>query len=118
MNIANRTMNTLVVDDKPLLGNYGGYANKFKVITRSIDSFFEENGLDKIDFMKLDTEGAEEMILRSEGFRKVAPTISAFEAEFHLPQWEDLMAYVKSLGFEAKIFESLGHVILFTRRDQ
>lgn len=113
-NMLNRTMNTLVVDDLPLI-QANGYIQGMNVQTRAIDSFFDEHEIDEVDFMKLDTEGAEELILRSDGFKNIAPRIKVFEAEFHRPDWPNLVEYVISLGFDAQAFKSLGNVVLFRR---
>jgi FkbM family methyltransferase len=116
-NILNRTMNTLVIDNKPLI-NAPGYLQSIEVITLSLDRFFERNKVTSVDLLKLDTEGAEDMILHSEGFKKVAPMIKMMEVEFHHPDWLPLVEFVKTFGFDAKHMDSLGNVVLFTRQEQ
>lgn len=130
-NSQNRTMNSLMVsnrhdrntdklilydgiNEKPML-SVRGYDTKTTVPTKSIDHFFEENNIDEVDFMKFDVEGAEDLILRSEGFKKVAPKIKSIEVEFHFPTWKELVAYMIGLGFTAKQYKSSAIVILFTR---
>lgn len=128
-NTVNRTMNTLAVgghlhDDsykvKPEMKFDGaitakGYDNRLTVPAKTIDTFFEENKIEHVDFMKFDPEGAEDMILRSPGFLKVYKKIDAIEIEFHFPNWQELVGYMQSLGFQARRYESSAIIVLFTR---
>jgi FkbM family methyltransferase len=130
-NTQNRTMNSLMVSsrhdrntgklilydgisDKPMI-SVRGYDTKVKVPTKSIDHFFEENNITHVDFIKFDTEGAEDLILRSEGFKKVAPMIDAIEVEFHFKTWLELVEYLTQFGFKTKIINSSAKVVLFFR---
>jgi FkbM family methyltransferase len=106
LNEQNRTCHSLTLDYK-----HGGE----KVKTKRMDTFFEENKIDEVDFMKFDVEGAEDMILRSAGFQKVASKIKAIEVEFHLPTWQELVKYMMGLGYQARRYESSAIIILFTR---
>lgn len=128
-NVNNRTMNSLAVGGhvdhgvhqiKPEMKFDGtitaeGYDQKLTVKAKSIDNFFAENSITHVDFMKFDPEGAEDMILRSEGFRKVASFIDAIEVEFHFPTWPQLVDYMGTLGFSARRYESSAVIVLFTR---
>ena len=105
-NPINRTCNSLVLE-------YGKGSNKVKTI--SFDKFFEDNKIDMVDFVKFDVEGAEDMILRSEGFKKIADKIKSIEVEFHFPTWPQLTEYLVSLGFKARRYPMDGIVLLFTR---
>ena len=60
-------------------------------------------------------EGAEDLILRSEGFKKVAEKIKAIEVEFHYPTWAQLVQYMTELGYQARRYESSAIIVLFTR---
>ena len=104
---ANRTCNSLIND-------YG--QDGFKVKTFAFDTFMEENNIGEVDFVKFDVEGAEDMILRSKGFEKVAKKIKAIEVEFHYKSWKDLVKYMIELGFEARQYESGAIIVLFTRK--
>lgn len=108
--VGNRTMNSLTTSALP-----GRFNEDIKVKTKSIDHFFEEAGIDQVDFMKFDPEGAEDMILRSEGFRKIAPKVKAIEVEFHFPTWQNLVQYMIDLGYQAKRYEASAIIVLFTR---
>ena len=69
----------------------------------------------KVDFVKFDVEGAEDLILRSEEFKKAAPKIQAIEVEFHHPTWQELVKYMMELGYEARRYESSAIIVLFIR---
>jgi len=102
----NRTMHSLTSNY-----NQGGETVK----TVSMDTFFSENNIDNVDFMKFDVEGAEDLILRSEGFKKVASKIKAIEVEFHPPVQQELINYMVELGYKAKRIPADATIVLFTR---
>lgn len=54
-----------------------------EVKTTTMDTLFEDNDIDHIDFMKCDVEGHESEIFNSEGFRKVANKIDIIVSEWH-----------------------------------
>lgn len=85
------------------------------VKTLAMDTFFEQNGIEEVDFMKFDPEGAEDLILYSEGFKKVAHKIKAIECEFHHPTWPKLVEHLQSLGFQARRYDSSAIIVLFFR---
>lgn len=103
---SNRTCNSLVND-------YGQGGTPVK--TYRFDTFMTENNIDVVDFVKFDVEGAEDMILRSEGFKNVAERIRTIEVEFHYPSWPQLVEYMIKLGYEARRYDCAAIVILFTR---
>jgi FkbM family methyltransferase len=106
-NERNLTSNSLTLQ-------YGG--KKEKVKTMRMDTFFKEKGIEQVDFMKFDVEGAEDMILRSEAFRSVSDKIKAIEVEFHFPTWMQLVEYmVDILGYKARRYESDAIIIMFSR---
>lgn len=109
INTANRTCNSLV----KLSG--WGYTETTKVKTMAMDTFFTENKIKEVDFMKFDVEGAEDMILRSEGFKKVVDRIKNIEIEFHFPTWPSLVDYMTGLGFVARRYPCSAVVVLFVK---
>lgn len=129
-NSGNRTMNTLMdsgqkdkhghviltdgISDRPMI-KARDYQEGIKVPVKSIDQFFKEAGITHVDFMKFDPEGAEDMILRSEGFKKVAHMIDNIEVEFHFSTWGELVNYMVSLGYKARQYDSSAHIVLFFR---
>lgn len=102
----NRTSNSIINDYKQ-----GGQTVK----TVAFDTFFEENKIEHVDFIKSDVEGAEDLIYRSEGFLKVAPKIDAIMMEMHYPTFPKLVEHMMSLGYKAKRYDSSAVVILFYR---
>ena len=102
----NRTCHSLVND-------YGQGHETVK--TFRFDTFMNENKIDSVDFVKFDVEGAEDMILRSEGFINVASKIKAIEVEFHYPTWQLLVEHMIKLGYTARKYDSSAIVVLFTR---
>jgi len=127
-NTMNRTMNTIAlgkkIDEKTYTSNIPNaqvlpanqfYENQYTVKTVAFDTFMEQNKIDTVDFCKFDVEGAEDLILRSEGFRKIADRIKAIEIEFHFPSWPQLADYMVSLGYKARRYPCDAIVILFSR---
>lgn len=130
-NESNRTTNTIVIGDKvgeneykfnyakgisqPTIKAGKGYKNQVKVKTVAFDTFFKQNKIEQVDFCKFDVEGAEDLILRSEGFKKVYEKIKAIEIEFHFPTWRLLADYLVSLGYSPRVYPTSAIIILFTR---
>jgi len=107
LNLGNRTCHSLVTDWR--------FKQTEKVKTMRFDTFMKENKIKEIDFVKFDVEGAEDMILRSEGFINVADKIKAIEIEFHYQTFPDLVAHMEKLGFKGRRYDCSSIVILFTR---
>jgi len=105
-NNENKTCHSLTLDYKQ-----GGEPVK----TVRFDTFLKENKIDKVDFCKFDVEGAEDMILRSEGFINIAEKIKAIEVEFHRPTFPALIEHMQSLGYNVKRFNCSAVVCLFWR---
>lgn len=72
----NTTMNSM----NPSVGNTG---EKEIVETIRLDTFVQNQKLEKIDFIKLDVEGSEAEILMGEGFMKIAPIVDTLVYEHH-----------------------------------
>ena len=102
----NRTCHSLVL---------GGKDGGERVKTQTFATFMKENNIKEVDFVKLDVEGAEELILKSEGFTSVCHLIKAIEIEFHFPNFSELIEHMIKLGYSARRYESSAIVILFTR---
>lgn len=112
----NRTTNALVdKEGSHPMGPGGWYQPSFKVKTKAIDTFFNENKIDEVDFMKFDPEGSEELILYSEGFKKIVSKIKAIECEFHHADWMNIVKYMETLGFKARRYDSSAIIVLFFR---
>lgn len=106
LNKKNRTCHSLTLDYKQ---------GDEMVETMRFDTFMEKNKIKKIDFCKFDVEGAEDMILRSEGFINVIDKIPAIEVEFHHPTYPALVEHMKKLGYQARRFDCSAIVILFIK---
>jgi len=102
----NRTCNSYTND-------YGGESETVKAV--AFDTFFKENKIDSVDFVKFDVEGAEDDILFSPGFLSVAPKIKAIEIEFHKPTFPNVVQHLINLGYTARRYDCSAVVILFTR---
>lgn len=90
------------------------YTKKKKVDMISLDYFTEHMGLDKIDFIKMDIEGAEELAIRGAKrvIEKYRPklSISSYHIDFNNePQHNKLVKLLKESGY--KINEIKGHHI-------
>lgn len=96
-----------------LVNDYGQGGETVK--TMAFDTFFKENNIDEVDFMKFDVENADDMILRSLGFLTVAPKIKAIEVEFHNNNWQLLVNHMIGLGYQARRYDCSAIVVLFTR---
>lgn len=96
-----------------LNNDYGQGGEKVK--TMAFDTFFEENKIDQVDFVKFDVEGAEDAILRSPGFIKVAPKIKSIEVEFHYKTWPLLVQHMQSLGYQGRRYDCSAIIVLFFR---
>lgn len=92
-NPGNRTMNSLT-------SNYGHGGEKVKTIT--LETIFKEYNLKEVDFLKMDVEGSEVPVIKSEEFKRVLPKIKAMVIEFHQNDWQQLVDYIVSFGFKTK----------------
>lgn len=118
----NLTMNSIVLGKRNPDGSFvfplrtrHPYTEPEIVKTMAMDTFFNKNGITDVDFMKFDVEGAEDLILRSEGFRKVASKIKNIEIEFHFSDWQNLVSFMTVLGFKSRQYKCSATVFLFTR---
>ena len=103
---SNRTCHSLTLDYKQ-----GGE----KVKTISFETLLKENNIEKVDFCKFDTEGAEEMILMGESFARVADKVKAIMVEFHFQDFTKIVQHLLKLGYEARRYPASAIIVLFTR---
>jgi len=123
----NRTSSTLMLGEKINDRLFNDVSRKFsfhtvdkyeksiRVQSKRIDTFFEENHIERVDFMKIDVEGAENLILRHAGFRDVVDRIGAIEIEYHFPDWEDLDGMLKFMGYTGARQKTEANVWLYKR---
>ncbi len=76
---SNKTMYSLYPNVTGTITNTGGE----KVKLKKIDTFFKEQNIEHVDFLKLDVEGVEFEILGSESFKNVSPKIDCLVVEVH-----------------------------------
>lgn len=115
LNEYNHTMHSLAFTDENEHGQRAGRHNHETVKTQTLATFMKENKIDEVDFIKFDTEGNEDDILRCDSFREVADKIKAIEIELHHPTYPDLINYLQTLGFTARQYASSAVVVLLTR---
>ena len=102
----NLTCNSLVNDY-----GQGGVSVK----TQTFNTFFKENKIGVVDFMKFDVEGAEESILCAPAFADVAPKIKSMMIEFHFPNFPNIVNHLISLGYSCKRYPSSACIFLCER---
>lgn len=93
--------------DSSMVNKLSTHVNTKKVDVVTLDSFVEEKGLKKLDFIKVDIEGAEEDAIRGsiETIKKFKPkwSISSYHTDFEGdPQHPKLLKLLKELGYETK----------------
>jgi len=82
-----------------------------KVPLRKLDEVVQESALERLDFLKIDVEGAELMVLRGaeESIRRFRPVIVAEVSASNLRGAgyapADLLGYLESLGYEIRSLE-------------
>lgn len=82
-----------------------------EVETVTPEEFFKRNKLEKLDFLKWDTEGNESEIIVSDSFKNIAPKIKAIGGEYH--DWTSM----NKLMFK-RAFEDLGYVFNWNFKTQ
>jgi len=90
---------SLVSDDSPI--------GKTQVVVRTLDSLLKELNVNKVDFLKIDTEGAELEVLK--GAREILlknPRIKIV-TECSPEQKAEMIEYLKNFKFSPKVFWSL-----------
>jgi len=73
------SVNNSIIDDYAMSKTSGEYE---ETEIRTLETFIDENRLDKIDFLKMDCEGAEYIIIESTP-KKVFDNIETISLEFH-----------------------------------
>jgi len=86
-------------------------SEKVRVIT--FETLFKENNIERADFVKLDIEGYETMVLLGEDFKKMSSKINMIEVEFHGQDLTKIIERMTSLGFKNKQIKSSAVIYLF-----
>lgn len=86
-----------------------------KVPTKKITTFFKENNITHVDFMKFDVEGAEDVILPSKDFEEASKIIDIIEIEFHFPTYPEHINHLIKLGYQARRYPCSAIVVAFNK---
>ena len=81
-----------------------------KVKTTTLENFCKNNNIDKVDFLKIDTEGWDYFVLKGLPFEKITPRIILAEFEDHktVPQgytWKDMVNFLIDKGYTVAVSE-------------
>lgn len=91
------------------------YSPPIKVKTKRLSTFLREQNIERVDFMKMDIEGAEGEVLCDPEFASIADRIDSMLVEFHYPNWRDVAEIIKSYGYTAYKFKTEAIVCLFAK---
>ena len=106
----NLTMNSIAVDYNERV------AGKEEIVkTKTFGTFFKENNITHVDFMKFDVEGAEELILPTKDFDEASKIIDNIEIEFHFPDFTKHVNHLIELGYTARRYNCNAVVIDFNK---
>lgn len=105
LNEGNRTSHSLMFKGGPTE----------KVPTKKFTTFFKENKIKHVDFMKFDVEGAEDLILPSEDFAEASKIIDMIEIEFHFPNYPEHINRLIKLGYQARRYPCSAVVVAFNK---
>lgn len=108
LNNVNRTSHSLMFKSQP-------DEKSEKVPTKRLTSFFKENDITHVDFMKFDVEGAEELILPSDDFTEASKIISNIEIEFHFQDFTKHVNHLIELGYQARRYQCSAIVVDFNK---
>jgi FkbM family methyltransferase len=93
-NSGNSTMNSLVGP-----ASYpADYDDKVEVAGVRLDDYLDRNNIEHVDFMKMDIEGGEQIVVFSEGFAKAAERIKSMYIEIHMGLGADAQGILNELG--------------------
>jgi FkbM family methyltransferase len=82
--------------DEESIKAFGGKKGEIKVTTMTLNTILEQNGVEKIDFLSMDIEGAEPAALRGFDIERYRPDLCCVEAV----KPDQVMAYFSSHGYE------------------
>lgn len=101
----NKSSSLLAPKETKKIHKWLKFNNKIKVKTRRLDSFCKENGIDNIDFMFLDVQGAELKVLKGLGeslsiVKMIWMEVEAVELYSKQPLKRDVESFMKSKGYK------------------
>lgn len=86
-----------------------------KVRVMTFETLFKENNIEVADFVKLDIEGYEDMVLLGDDFKKMSEKIKMIEIEFHGQNLDKIMKRMNDLGYKNKQIKSTAIIYLFEK---
>lgn len=91
-------VSSLKVDERLLSDHmqYNPVLTKVKVSVRTLNSFLEEQKVEKIDFLSIDTEGTELDVLKGFDINKYKPKLMVIENNYN---YDEIENYLKDFGF-------------------
>jgi FkbM family methyltransferase len=91
-------ISSLFVDDRLLESHkqYSPVLTKIKVNVITLNTFIEENNIEKIDFISIDTEGTELDVLKGFDIEKYSPRLFIIENNYNESHIED---YLKNFNY-------------------
>lgn len=91
-------VSSLKVDERLLSEHiqYGATLSKVKVNVKTLNSFLEEQKIDKIDFISVDTEGTEIDVLKGFDITKYQPKLMIIENNYNYSEVEE---YLKNFNY-------------------
>ncbi|MEK7621060.1 MAG: FkbM family methyltransferase [Patescibacteria group bacterium] len=78
--------------------------NDYSVKVDSLENIFSENSIKKIDFLKIDVEGYEFEVLKSNNWEKYRPTVVCIEANHRTDDWS---SFLEGYKYELVIYDGL-----------
>lgn len=92
-------VNKLISADANTSNTYINYKEE-KVKTQTFKTFVEKNNIQKIDFLKIDCEGAEVFIFVDENKQFFKNKVHKIAMEYHNKEKDNIISYLKSLNYE------------------
>lgn len=120
----NKSSSLLAPDKTKNVHKWLKFKEKINVKTERLDTFAESEGIQEIDFVYMDVQGAEMMVLNGAGkfitrIKAIWLEVESVELYSHQPLKKDIEAFMKSNGF-IKVKDTVDDIAgdqLYLRRD-
>jgi FkbM family methyltransferase len=104
----NHTSNSLVLRDT--------IDKDFETVeTTTLNSFLIDNKIEHVDFVKLDIEGSEKIVMMTEDFAEATKKIDNFMVEFHFNDFPEQINRMIELGYKARRYPCGAVVVGFSK---
>jgi FkbM family methyltransferase len=89
---------------------FGATVGAIPVRTVRLDSFFASQGVSRLDFLKIDTEGNDFIVLEAHDFARLPPALIFVEYSYYFPGQDEALlrraiSAMDARGYSAVIFE-------------